>query len=161
MHFFLYLVEGKQLYLDQDKIAEEAQFDGYYSIVSSELNMSDSELREVYAGLAKIEDTFKVTKSDFQTRPIFVRTNAHIEGHFVTCFTALVLIRLLQFKLGNRYPVSQILDSLRQYQCTNIGKNIWQFVYFDEILQAIEVVFHIELDHKYRTQAEIRRLIHY
>lgn len=155
------VVEGKHLYLDLEKIAEESQYDGYYSIVSSELKLSDSELRDIYRGLARIEDTFKVTKTDFETRPIFVRTNAHIDGHFATCFTALVLIRLLQCKLGNRYPVGQILKSLRQYQCTNIDKNVWQFVYFDEILKSIEETFHIELAHKYRTNLQIRRLIHY
>lgn len=56
-------------------IEEDAQYDGYYSIVTSELNMTDSEMRKVYRGLARIEDTFKISKTDFETRPFYVRTN--------------------------------------------------------------------------------------
>jgi len=52
-------------------IEEDAQYDGYYSIVTSELNMTDSEMRKVYLGLARIEDTFKISKTDFETRPFY------------------------------------------------------------------------------------------
>lgn len=155
------IVDGKNLELDEAKIAEEEKYDGYYSIVTSELDMSDREIREVYRGLARIEDTFKVTKTDFDTRPVYVWTNEHIDAHFSTCFTALVLIRLLQAKLENKYPVSQILESLRKYCCTKIGAGTYQFVYFDEILKACENAFSIELNHKYRSQEQIRRLLRY
>ena len=62
------------------------------------------EMREIYRGLARIEDTFKISKSEFASRPVFVWTNDHIDAHFTTCFTALVLVRLLQAKLDNKYP---------------------------------------------------------
>lgn len=86
------------------------KYDGYYSIVTSELNMSDIKMRNVYRGLSRIEDTFKISKSDFSSRPVYVRTNDHIDVHFTTCFTALVLIRLLQAKLENKYPVGRIIE---------------------------------------------------
>lgn len=101
------IVDGVLLTLDVDKINEEAKYDGYYSIVTSELKMSDLEMQEVYRGLARIEETFKISKSDFDTRPVHVRTNEHIDAHFATCFTSLVFIRLLQTKLGNKYPVGK------------------------------------------------------
>ena len=75
------IAEGRILALDEEKIAEEAKYDGYYSIVTSELDMSDHEMRKVYQGLEKIEDTFKISKSDFESRPAYVRTNGHISGH--------------------------------------------------------------------------------
>lgn len=155
------IIEGKILELNIEKITEEEKYDGYYSIVTSELNMSDIEMREVYSGLAQIEETFKISKSDFRSRPVHVRTNEHIDAHFATCFTALVLIRLLQAKLKNKYPVKQILNSLRNYNCTNIDTNTWQFLYYDEILQECEKVFDIELNNKYRSQLQIRRLLRY
>jgi transposase len=155
------IIEGKILELNSEKIKEEEKYDGYYSIVTSELTMSDIELREVYSGLAQIEETFKISKSDFRSRPVHVRTNEHIDAHFATCFTALVLIRLLQTKLKNKYPVKQILNSLRKYNCTNIDTNIWQFLYYDEILQECETVFDVELNKKYRSQLHIRRLLRY
>lgn len=155
------VMDGKKLELDMAKINEESKYDGYYAIVTSELNMSDIEMQEVYRGLTRIEDTFKVTKTYFQSRPVFVRTNEHIDAHFATCFMALVLIRLLEVKLGNKYPVRQILDSLRNYNCTRIDTNIWQFTFYDEIIAACGKAFGLELNKQYRSQQEIRRLLRY
>jgi len=155
------VILDKMLELDMEKILEEAKYDGFYSIVTSELSMDDLEMRDVYRGLARIEDTFKISKTDFESRPVYVWTNEHIDAHFATCFTALVLIRLLQTKLGNKYPVGKILKSLRKYCCIDIGANLWQFVYHDEIISACEKEFNLELNNKYRSQNEIRRLLRY
>ena len=151
----------KNLVLDIEKIKEEEKYDGYYSIVTSELKMDDIEIREKYRGLIRIEDTFKITKSEFDTRPIFVRTNEHIDGHFTTCFTALVLIRLLQVKLENKYTVGKLLESLKKYNCAHLDTNYYQFFYYDEILEDIGKKFNIDLSLKYRTSSEIRRLLKY
>ncbi len=155
------IVEGKSLELDLEKIKEEEKYDGYYSIVTSELMMSDIEMREIYRGLIRIEETFKISKSEFDSRPVFVRTNDHIDAHFTTCFTALVLIRLLQAKLENKYPVGRIINSLKDYCCVPLDTNNYQFTYFDEILQSIEKAFGMTLDNKYRTRQEIQRLLRY
>ena len=93
------IVEGQILELDEEKIREQELYDGYYSIVTSELELTDLEMREIYRGLAKIEETFKISKSDFRSRPVYVSTNEHIDAHFSTCFTALVLIRLLMLPM--------------------------------------------------------------
>lgn len=155
------IVDGQSLELDQAKIEEEAKYDGYYSIVTSELGMDDRELRKIYRGLARIEDTFKVSKSELEARPVYVWTNEHIRAHFATCFTALVLIRLLETKLGNQYPVGQLLESLRNYKCVQIGRNRYQFVYYDKILAACGKAFELNLKQKYRSLIEIRRLLRY
>ena len=155
------IVDGKALELDLEKIKEEEKYDGYYSIVTSELKMPDMEMREIYRGLARIEDTFKISKSEFDSRPVFVWTNNHIDAHFATCFTALVLIRLLQAKLDNKYPVGRIIKSLKDYCCIPLDKNNYQFTYFDEILKSIGKAFDMTLDNKYRTRQEIQRLLRY
>jgi len=155
------IVKGKTLALDMVKIQEEQQYDGYYSIVTSELNMSDWEMREVYRGLARIEDTFKVSKTYFHSRPIFVRTNQHIDAHFATCFMALVLLRLLEVKLENKHSTSQILEALRNYNCTKIDMNMWQFTFYDEVIAACSKAFGLELNKQYRSQQEVQRLLRY
>jgi len=155
------IVEGKNLELDMEKIEEEAKYDGYYSIVTSELKLSDHELRKIYRGLIGIEDTFRVTKSELEARPAYVWTTPHIMAHFSTCFTALVLIRLLEIKLNNRYPVGKIIDSLRNYNCVQIDKNIHQFLHYDEILGACGKAFGIDLSNQYRSQLQIRRMLRY
>ena len=155
------IVEGRELVLDEAKIAEEEKYDGYYSIVTSELKMSDHEMRETYRGLARIEETFKISKTEFESRPVFVWTNEHIEGHFATCFTALVLIRLLQTKLGSKYPIGKTIEALKKYNCTQIDTTLYQFVYYDEILEECGKIFHLELNNRYRTREQIRRLLKY
>lgn len=155
------IVDGKNLELDLDKIREEEKYDGYYSIVTSELKMSDEEMRQVYRGLAQIEASFKVTKTYFASRPVYVWLNEHIEAHFATCFLALVLIRLLEHKLDYTFPIGRILNSLKKYNCTHLDANNWQFTYFDEIIEACGKAFNMSFDRKYRTQQEIQRLLRY
>ena len=155
------IVDGRELVLDEAKIAEEEKYDGYYSIVTSELKMSDHEMRETYKGLARIEESFKISKTEFESRPVFVWTNEHIEGHFATCFTALVLIRLLQAKLESKYPIGKTIESLRKYNCTQIDTTLYQFLYYDEILDECGKIFHLELNNRYRTREQIRRLLKY
>lgn len=155
------IVDGKTMELNWKKIEEESKFDGYYSIVTSELNMTDSEMRNIYRGLSRIEDTFKISKSEFSSRPVYVRTNDHIDAHFTTCFTALVLMRLLQAKLENKYPVGKIIESLKKYCCVPLDINNYKFTYFDEILNSCEKTFDMELSNRYRTRQQIQRLLKY
>lgn len=155
------IIDEKNLLLDVEKIREEEKYDGYYSIVTSELEMNDLELRDIYRGLARIEDTFRVSKTEFESRPVYVWTNEHIDAHFATCFTALVIIRLLQAKLGNQYPVGTILDSLRKYGCVNLDANCYKFIYYDKVMEACGKAFGMELKGRYRSRQEIQRLLRY
>lgn len=155
------IVDGKNLELNLAKIEEESKYDGYYSVVTSELNMSDMEMRNIYRGLSQIEATFKISKSEFRSRPVYVRTNDHIDAHFITCFTSLVLIRLLQAKLNNKYPVGKIIESLKKYSCVLLDTNTYKFIHFDDILNSCEKAFDIELSNRYRTRQQIQRLLKY
>ena len=155
------IIDGRSLELDLEKIEEEKKYDGYYSIVTSELQMKDEEMRRVYRGLAKIEDSFKLTKTFFESRPVYVRTNDHIDAHFATCFLALVLERLLEHKLDHKYPTGQIIASIRKYNCTHLDTNNWQFTYYDKVIDACGKALDIDLKKKYRTQQEIQRLLRY
>lgn len=155
------IVDGKNLELNLAKIEEEAKYDGYYSIVTSELNMSDTEMRDVYRGLSRIEETFKISKSEFRSRPVYVHTNDHIDAHFSACFTSLVLIRLLQARLQNKYPVGRIIGSLKKYCCIPLETNTYKFIYFDDILNSCEKAFDIELSNRYRTRQQIQRFLKY
>ena len=155
------IVDGHMLSLDMEKIEEEEKYDGYYSIVTSELEMTDLEMHKAYKGLARIEDSFKVTKTYFESRPVYVQTNPHIDAHFSTCFLALVLMRLLEYKLDHQYSVRKILDSLKEYNCTHLDTNTWQFTFYDEVMEACGEAFGIKFNEKYRTQQEIQRILRY
>lgn len=150
-----------QLTVNYEKMAEEEKYDGYYAIVTSEIEYEDHKIREIYRGLAKIEESFKVTKSYLKSRPVFVWTPGHIKGHFLICFIALVITRLLEKRLGNKYSIPQIIESLKKYSCINIDTNTYQFLYRDEIIDSLAKEFGIELNRKYRTRDQIKKLLRY
>ena len=85
--------------LDKEKLEEFKSHFGYYQIVTSEINMPVPEVIEKYHGLTRIEDQFRVMKSDLETRPIYVRTKEHIEAHLLICLIALTMIRMIQCKI--------------------------------------------------------------
>jgi transposase len=98
---------GKRLNLDIKKIDEEEKYDGYSSIVTSELNMPTNEIIDTYRGLWEIEETFKITKSDLESRPVYVRDDEHIKAHFLTCFIALTILRIIQKKTRREYSAER------------------------------------------------------
>jgi transposase len=155
------VIEGLDLSLDLEKINEEAKYDGYYSIVTSEMKMTDQQMRDTYRGLAKIEDTFKVSKTNLESRPVYVWTKEHIEAHFLTCFVSLVIIRLLEHKLNHNYSVERIIESIKKYCCIYSSENKYLFYYRDEIIKELEKVFNINLNNKILTKKFIKDLLKY
>lgn len=154
------IIEAKsQLSLDEDKIAEEEKLDGYYAIVTSEMNKTDDEIIDIYRGLWRIEETFKVTKSELDSRPVYVSSKEHIEAHFLTCYLALVLSRVLQHKLDKKYSVGKILESLSKCNCYNIEENIYRFNYYDEVLFDIGSIMDIKYSLKNRTLQDIKKVL--
>ena len=154
------IIEAKsQLSLDEDKIAEEEKLDGYYMIVSSEMEKTDDEIIDIYRGLWRIEETFKVTKSELEDRPVYMSTKEHIEAHFLTCYLALVLCRVLQYKLDKKYSVEKILESLGKSNCYNIEENIYRFNYYDEVLADIGSIINIKYSLKNRTLQDIKKIL--
>ena len=83
----------------EDKIEKYKETFGYYSIVTSEINDDDREIINRYHGLSRIEDSFRIIKSDLEGRPIYVWTEEHIKAHFLICFIALTIIRIIQYKI--------------------------------------------------------------
>ena len=82
--------------LDEARVEADAEMDGYYCIITSEQDWSEREVIEAYRGLSRIEESFRVLKSTMGARPVYVWTAPHIEAHFLTCFVALTIMRLMQ-----------------------------------------------------------------
>lgn len=154
------IIEAKSsLSLDEEKIAEEEKYDGYYAIVTSEDNKTDDEIIDIYRGLWRIEETFKITKSELVARPVYVSRKEHIEAHFLTCYLALVLSRVLQHKLDKKYSVAKILESLSNCNCSNIQENYYLFDYYDSVLEDIGSVTNIDFSLKNRTMQDIKKVL--
>lgn len=106
--------------LNLDAIAEDEKYDGYYAICT-DLNDPVAEIIEMNSERWESEDSFRVVKTDFKGRPAFVWTDNHIKAHFITCFIALLIFRILESQLGYRYTSSQIISTLRQMTLNNIN----------------------------------------
>lgn len=156
------ILEGKSdLYLNEELIKEEEKFDGYYMIVTSEMDKSDDEIIDIYRGLWRIEESFKITKSSLTARPVYVSREDHIHAHFLTCFVALTLTRILEMKIGRKYCVNQIIQSLRKSNYTHLEQNYYVLGYFDDVLKEIGNVIGIDFSKKYRTLSEIKKITGY
>ena len=153
--------KGLELSLKLDKIKEEEKFDGYYSIVTSEKKLSDKEIRDIYKGLWKIEESFKITKSNLKTRPIYVWTKEHIEAHFLTCFISLVIIRLLEYKTNRKYSTRKMIDSLKKFNSTNIEHDIYLQNFSNDIIKDFEKIFDVNLSRKYLTLSKIKKILNF
>ena len=124
--------------IDYEKAKEDAKFDGFFCIITSELEYDYSKILETYSGLWRIEESFRITKSQFEARPIFVRTQKHIEGHFLICFISLLLIRMLQLKMNYSLSAERIIEALNTSMCITDSLNKVRVLRNDEVLSFDE-----------------------
>ena len=144
------------LLLDIDRIEEEEKYDGYYAIVTSELDDDDSHIVDMYRELWHIEDSFKVTKKVLGARPLFLSLPEHINAHFLICFIALLIGRIVELRLGGKYTVAKITETLRNVACSNIDRNHWLFDFADEVTDDINAAFDTDFGRKSMTLKEIK-----
>lgn len=147
------------LELDQERIKQEAALDGYYVLITSEYKEKDDAIIDMYRGLWKIEESFKVTKTDLEARPVYLSRHEHIKAHFLICFVALIIARILEMELNYNYSISRILESLSKAECSHLKENYYLFDYYDEILEKIGQLMSIDFDLKIRTQKNIKKIL--
>lgn len=106
-------IADKEVYeLDQDRIEEEAKYDGFYAVCTN-LEDKPPTIAKINHNRWEIEECFRIMKTDFKSRPVYVQTDTRIKAHFMTCFLALIVFRYLEKKLGYQYTCEEILDTLR------------------------------------------------
>ena len=135
--------------LNQEKIAKDELLDGYYLIVTSETELSVSEIIQKYRGLWRIEQSFRITKTDLRGRPVFVRTREHINAHFLTCFITLTLIRMLEIRLNRKYSAKVIIDGINSAMATDISKDIYLVNKRSEVIDDLDAILGIIFDKRY------------
>ena len=153
------LTASSILDIDEDLIREEEALDGYYMLLTSEMDTPDDKIIDMYRGLWRIEESFKITKSELEARPVYVWTREHIEAHFLTCFVALTISRILEMKLEHKYSAGRIIDSLSRAECSLLQQNYYVFDYYDEVLKDIGNVTNIDFSKRIRTLGEIKQVI--
>ncbi len=121
--------------VDLEKAKKDAMYDGYFCIITSELDYDERKIRQVYGGLWRIEQSFRILKSDLYARPVFVSTNEHIRAHFLICFVALLIIRIIQHRMGEKaLSAERIARALSTATCQVLKGGI---IHLDDVGGAI------------------------
>ena len=173
---------------DQEALDEDERLDGYYIIETNlagkgwfgdDLPFRDGEtsrwrkdwgmlqlarelepmdIIDIYRGLWRIEDSFRVLKSFLSLRPAYVSTRASIEGHFLICFIALLIVRILEKEAGGDFSAEKIIESLRKAEIAEIADGKYINLYYDKVLQKLCVSLKLNLNQKAYTQNDLKML---
>ena len=152
------VLKGKDTYVfNKEKYERDLSLDGYYTIVTNNLKLDPFEIIKHYRKLSRIEESFKITKSDLEGRPIYVWTESHIKGHFLTCYLSLLLYRLLQLKLDNKYSVNQLKEALNSANAILMEKDVYLLQDTEAIFKELSNQSNLDIDYKKITIEKIRR----
>lgn len=149
------------LEIDEEKLREEEALDGYYVLITSEYKECDDRIIDIYRGLWQIEESFKITKSELEARPVFVSREDHIHAHFLTCFVALLITRILQMQTNHEFSIGNLLQSMSKAECTYLQQNYYLCDYYDDVLEKLEQVYGIPYSHKIMSLGEIKKILAY
>ena len=149
--------------LDEERIAADEAMDGYYCIVTSEQEWSEREVIEAYRGLARIEESFRVLKGTMEARPVYVWTKPHIEAHFLVCYVALTIMRLMQLDVeratGTRPSAESVARDLANMVGHHLDSNVWLFDYRTDLTDALCEAVGIDLSRRVMTKSQMNKVM--
>ena len=145
--------EKKNYYLDEARIEEEAKYDGFYAVATNIFDMKETEVLDIQSRRYKIEDCFRVLKINFSSRPVYHHKENRIKAHFLICYTALLIYRLLEVKLDRNkthFTTEQIIETLQNMNVVNCSDMYYQACYTgSDVLDSLEQLFDLKLNRKY------------
>ena len=148
--------------INQDAIDKDLKFAGYNLFVTSELKMSDQDIHDTYNNLWRIEESFKIMKSDLDARPVFLQLEETIKGHFLLCYLAVLLERILQFKvLKNKYSTSEIFSFFRNFKATKAERNYINTTTYSEFINDLSKTFGLPLTNYFLSETQIKSMFNY
>lgn len=154
-------IAQKSIYqLDEAKVLEESMYDGFYAVVTN-LEGDIRELININKQRWEIEENFRIMKSEFEARPVFVRRGDRIKAHFLTCFISLLVYRLLEKKLGEEFTCSQILETLRTMNVTLLSKDSGYIPSYKrtKITDKLHSSFGFRTDYEFIRKSTMRTII--
>ena len=146
--------------LDEECIREEAMYDGFYAVVTN-LEDDPSEIIKINKRRWEIEENFRIMKSDFEARPVYVQRDDRIKAHFLTCYISLLVYRLLEKKLGEEFTCNQILETLREMNMTLLSKDSGYIPAYKrtKLTDALHNTFKFRTDFEFITKSSMRSII--
>lgn len=148
-----------QNYLDENKISEEARYDGLYAVCTDLLDDGAGDILKVSEGRWQIEECFRIMKTDFSARPVYLQDENRIRAHFLICFLALTLYRFLEKKLNSEYTCEELLDTLKTMNFAEIQEQGFVPLYKrDTITDSLHEVCGFRTDYQFITKSKMRTI---
>lgn len=154
-------VAGRNIYaLDSDRISEEEMYDGFYAVITN-LEGDVGEILKINRRRWEIEENFRIMKTDFEARPVYVRRDDRIKALFLICYISLLVYRLLEKKLGNDYTCNEILGTLRSMQVTLLSKESGYIPSYKrtDMTDDLHKVFGFHTDYEFISKSAMRSII--
>lgn len=146
-------------YLDTDKVEQEALYDGMYAVTTDLLDDDVKDILKVSEGRWEIEECFRIMKTDFEARPIFLHDDVRIKAHFLICFLSLVIYRYLEKELEHAYTCETILDKLRTIKFADIQEQGFIPLYIrDKLTDALHEICGFDTDLKFITKSHMKTI---
>lgn len=154
------IAEKKVYTLDLDKVRGEEKYDGFYAVITN-LEGDVSEIIKINKQRWEIEENFRIMKTEFEARPAYVRREDRIKAHFLTCYIGLLVYRLLEKKLGNKYTCEQILNTLRSMQLTLLSRESGYIPSYKrtDITDELHKIFGFHTDYEFISKSSMRSII--
>ena len=154
-------IAGKKVCeLDLDKIRDEEKYDGFYAVIT---NLEDDicGILKINRQRWEIEENFRIMKTDFEARPVYVRREDRIKAHFLTCYISLLVYRLLEKKVGNNYTCNEILSTLRSMQVTLLSKESGYIPSYKRtvLTDDLHKAFGFHTDYEFISKSAMRSII--
>lgn len=148
--------------INEEAIEKDLKLAGYNLLVTSETNMKDEEIYQIYHNLWRIEESFKIMKSDLDARPVFARTTDTIKGHFLICYITVLLERIFQFKvLENKYSSSDIFSFMKGFKVTKSERKHINTTTESELINDLSDKFELPLNHYFLSDKQIQSILNY
>lgn len=149
------------VYLNTAAIEEEERFDGFYAVCTNLDDMGVDEIIRINKKRWEIEECFRIMKTDFKARPVYLQTEDHIRAHFITCFIALVVYRILEKKLHEAYTCEEIIDTLRNMQMARPGEKLGYIPVYTrtDLTDALHEAAGFRTDYQIITDVNMRKVI--
>jgi len=148
--------------INQDAINKDLMFAGYNLIVTSEIEMIDKDIYNTYHNLWRIEESFKIMKSDLDARPVFLQKEDTIKGHFLICYLAVLLERILQFKiLDNKYSTTEIFEFIKSFKATKSESKYINTTTYSDFINDMSKKFKLALTNYFLTETQIKSMFNH
>ncbi|OUQ29188.1 IS1634 family transposase, partial [Massilimicrobiota timonensis] len=148
--------------INQEAIDKERKLAGYNLLVTSETKMSEREIYETYHNLWRIEESFKIMKSDLDARPVFLQKESTIKGHFLICYLSVLLERLLQFKVFNKeFSTYEIMKFTREFRLVKGESKYINITTSSRFIKEFAKLSKLPLTNYYLTERQIKQILNY